>query len=126
MLRPVIMNDVSKTSFCRLFNDVLDCRLVDDGEHLFGGGLRGREEPSSQAGNGDHGLAHVCEESLLMLFILTKTTDRADDSPVKTADVEAVRTVVRTPGRCERAPTVAAGRWALSPTPHAYRGRSSA
>ncbi len=37
-----------------LFHDVLDRRLVDDRQHLFGHGFGGRKEASAEARRGDH------------------------------------------------------------------------
>src|SRR2546421_3821962 len=50
--------DVADAGADRLFDDVLDGRAVDDGQHLFGDALARRQEARPQPGGGDHGLAH--------------------------------------------------------------------
>ncbi len=45
---------VTNASRVSLFNGILNERLVNDGQHLLGGGFGGRQEPSSQSGNREH------------------------------------------------------------------------
>lgn len=63
--------NVLQTGIDGFLDDVLDRRLVDDGEHLFGGGFRGGEEPSSETGDGDHGLANGALRFITHEVILT-------------------------------------------------------
>ena len=49
--------DVGDPGSDGLFDDVLDGRLVDQGQHLLGRGLGRRQEPGPEPGRGDHGLA---------------------------------------------------------------------
>ena len=55
----------------RFFDRVLDQRLVDDGEHLLGHRLGGRQEPGAEARDGQDGLAegfaHVAAFRRLMV-----------------------------------------------------------
>jgi hypothetical protein len=55
LLRPTMMS-VADAGGHRLFDDVLDRRLVDDGQHLFGHRLGGGKEPRAEARSGDDGL----------------------------------------------------------------------
>ena len=58
LLRPAGHDqDVGDAGPHGLLDHVLDARLVDQGEHLLGRGLRGRQEPGAQACRGDHCLA---------------------------------------------------------------------
>ena len=50
--------DVVDAAAHRLFDHVLDGRLVDDGQHLLGLRLGGREEPGAEPGSGDDSLAY--------------------------------------------------------------------
>ena len=52
-------DDVLDAGGHALFNDVLNLRLVDDGEHFFGLRFGGREEASAKAGGREHGLADL-------------------------------------------------------------------
>src|SRR5699024_7994751 len=63
--------DVAEVGIDGLFDDVLDRRLVDDGEHLLGGGLGRGEETGSQTGDGDHGLANGALHYITHEVILT-------------------------------------------------------
>src|SRR3954464_1786012 len=45
---------IGEASVHRFFDDVLDGWLVDDGQHLFGNGLRGRQEPGAESGGRNH------------------------------------------------------------------------
>jgi hypothetical protein len=44
-------DEVLDAGFARLVHDILDHRLVDDGQHLLGDRFRGREEARAEAGN---------------------------------------------------------------------------
>jgi len=46
-----------------LFDDVLDDRFIDDGEHLLGLGLGGRQEAGAQAGCRDHRFTNLHSRS---------------------------------------------------------------
>jgi hypothetical protein len=50
------MMSTSRMPADRLFDDVLDRRLVDDGQHLFGHRLGGGKEPRAETRSGDDGL----------------------------------------------------------------------
>ena len=50
--------DVGEAGRHRLFDDVLDRRLVDDRQHLLGLALRHRQEPRAEPGGGDHRFRH--------------------------------------------------------------------
>ena len=56
LLRPMIITDVVDAGRDRLFDDVLDRRLVDDGEHLLRHRLGGGKEAGAKAGRGNDGL----------------------------------------------------------------------
>ena len=43
----------------RFFNDILNGGLIDDGQHLLGGGLGRWQEPSAQTGHRNHHLGAV-------------------------------------------------------------------
>lgn len=50
-------NDFAKTGGDRLFNHMLDHRLVDHRQHLFGDRLAGRKHAGAEAGDGNDYLA---------------------------------------------------------------------
>ncbi|MBB5793258.1 hypothetical protein HDA41_001222 [Streptomyces caelestis] len=50
--------DVVQPRRCRLLDDVLDGRLVDDRQHLLGRRLRGGQEAGTETGGRDDRLAH--------------------------------------------------------------------
>ena len=58
LLRPVMMRMSSMPGRDRLFDHVLDRRLVDDRQHLLGLRLGGRQEPGPQTRRRNHRLGH--------------------------------------------------------------------
>jgi hypothetical protein len=52
-------DDILDPRLNRFFNDVLDGRLVHDGEHFFRLGLGGRQEPGAEPGRGNHRFSHT-------------------------------------------------------------------
>src|SRR5699024_7001738 len=71
LVAPGDHEDIAEAGIDGLFDDVLDRRLVDDGEHLLGGGLGRRKESGSQTGDGDHGLANGTLHYITHEVILT-------------------------------------------------------
>ena len=56
-------DDLGAAGGYSLFDAVLDERLVDEAEHLFGRGFGGGEEAGAQACGGEHGFADLLEWS---------------------------------------------------------------
>ena len=59
--------DILDAGVYRLLDDILDDRLVHQGEHLLGNRLGGGQHPGPQPGGGDNGLANFHGDSLLIV-----------------------------------------------------------
>ena len=53
-------NDVGDARIHRLFNRILNQRLVDDGEHFFRAGFGCGQKSGAQAGDGEYGFFSFC------------------------------------------------------------------
>jgi len=51
-------DEMFDAGLARLIDDILDDRPVDDGQHLLGDGLGGREEPRAETGDRENCLAN--------------------------------------------------------------------
>ena len=59
------------SGFARLFHGILDQRPVDDRQHLFGHRLGRRQEPGTEAGDGENGFAYARGHKLRLFKVQT-------------------------------------------------------
>ena len=60
-------DDVGDAGLHRLFDRILDQRLVDDGQHFLGAGLGGRQKTGAQTGNRKYGFFYFLHISSLIV-----------------------------------------------------------
>ena len=58
LLRLMMMQDVRDAALDGFFHDVLDDRLVHDGQHFLGHGLGDGQKARAESGGGDDGFAN--------------------------------------------------------------------